>query len=93
MLSSMTPMRAFMELVEIAQWPLPGVFRSGGAISYVRDGKPIPDYLLPGRLVQRTSPEVRSALGALTSDRVRDAAPWAVKQALMISGTGLCRNF
>lgn len=46
---------------------------------YIAQGRPIPDDLLPGRLLARQPSEVRTALRALTSTAAANVAPWAVR--------------
>lgn len=47
--------------------------------AYIAQGRPIPDDLLPGRLLARQPSEVRAALRALTSAAAANVAPWAVR--------------
>ncbi len=77
----MTPLRALEEAVQSA-FCIPGCYRSGGALEHVRAGKPIPEALLPGRLVERMPPEHRAALRELTSHQAQSMAPWAVRQVV-----------
>lgn len=46
---------------------------------YIVQGRPIPDDLLPGRLLARQPAEIRTALRALTSADAANVAPWAVR--------------
>lgn len=46
---------------------------------YVDLGRAVPDDLLPGRVVARQPPEVRTALRTLTSADAANVAPWAVR--------------
>jgi len=75
----MTPSRALQEIAEAACWPLPGCF-AGGAISYVKSGKEIPEYLLPGRFIARLPEEQRVALRELTSRAASNVPDWYIKQ-------------
>ena len=46
---------------------------------YIARGRPIPDGLLPGRLLVRQPSEVRAALRALASTDAANVAPWVVR--------------
>ena len=56
-----------------------GQHPSEGIEYYLRRGVKVPDRLLPGGIIKRSSAEVRSALSNLTSEDVRNVAPWWVK--------------
>lgn len=76
----MSPSQAFREMVESALWPLPGCFRSGGALAYVQAGKEIPELLLPGRLIMKQPERTRAALRGLTSRTASNVPDWVIKQ-------------
>lgn len=69
-------------MVESALWPLPGCYRSGGALAYVQAGKEIPELLLPGRLIMRQPEKTRAALRELTSREASNVADWFIKRVL-----------
>lgn len=73
----MSPATAFQHVVDAAVAATAvGPYRP--VRDYTRRGEPIPDVLLPGRLLMRQPAEVRAALRALTSTVTANVAPWAV---------------
>lgn len=76
-LLAMTNRKFFSELAHSAV--MMGVLKHGEtAIDYVRRGKPIPEYLLPGRFIMKQAPSDRERLKELTSDETV-CADWYVK--------------
>lgn len=57
--------------------------RGESAQEYVRRGLPIPDHLLPGRAIQRLSPERRAILADLRPD---DTVPGGLWMQQVLSG-------
>lgn len=70
----MTPHSLLAEIA-VSCSTLPGRYRSGGAIAYVRAGSRIPDELLPGRYVGNLPPHERETLARLSSGDAQPA-PW-----------------
>lgn len=76
----MSPTTALQHVVDAAVIASVSVGSHHRAIQdYVTRGQPIPDALLPGRLLARQPPEVRTALCTLTSADAANVAPWAVR--------------
>ena len=57
-----------------------GAYPSEGIKYYLRTGREIPELILPGGIVKRSRPEVREALGRLTSNQAANIPDWVVKQ-------------
>ncbi len=55
----------------------PGCYPSEGAMHYVRNGREIPDLLLPGRALMRMGPEERAAI--VKAINQSEPATWWVK--------------
>jgi hypothetical protein len=59
---------------------LPGCFRSGGAIEYVKSGKEIPELLLPGRaLMKMKESQPEAQYYKFISTDWQNVAPWFIK--------------
>lgn len=74
----MSPATAFQRVVDAATVATAvGPYRP--IQDYIRRGEPIPDALLPGRLLMRQPAKVRAALQGLTSATAADVAPWVIR--------------
>lgn len=73
------PLDALESAISYGMWP-GGAYPSEGIKHYLRNGREIPELMLPGGIIKRARPEAREALKQLTSEQLANVPDWVVKK-------------